>query len=105
MQYTLELAAVYCELRIVITGIETTRFTPEFLAKSIGVDQFSGANANAIERLKETQFSQLLDRVWECVNTDTEFTNAARLLEYLTLNADGMQAQRRCKSPDPPAND
>src|SRR5262249_16214827 len=74
MEHTQKLATVYGKLRIVITGIETTRFTPEFLAESIGVDQLSGANSDAIERLKETEFSQFLDRVWERVNTDTEFT-------------------------------
>src|SRR5262245_12883392 len=46
MEHTLELATVYGKLWVVITGIETTRFTPEFLAEPIGVDQLSGANSH-----------------------------------------------------------
>ena len=67
MQHTLELATVYRKLRIVITGIETARFPPEFLAESTGVDQLSCANSDAIERLKQTEFSQFLDGVRERV--------------------------------------
>src|SRR5260370_26623949 len=60
MEHTLKLATVNGKLRIVITGIETTRFTPKLLAESIGIDQLSGANCNTIQRFKEPEFSQFL---------------------------------------------
>src|SRR5215510_949212 len=105
IEHPLQRATMDGKLRIIIACIETTRFAPEFLAEAVGVDQLSGANRDAIERLQETEFCQFLDRVWEHVDADAEFTNAARLLEHLTLNADGVQTQRRRKPTDTPTND
>src|SRR5262249_22704633 len=105
IEHPLQLATMDGKLRIVITRIEAPRFAPEFLTEAVGVDQLSGANRDAIERLQETEFCQFLDRVWERVDADAELTNAARLLEHLTLNADGVQTQRRRKPTDTPTND
>jgi hypothetical protein len=105
IEHPLELATVDGKLRIVIAGVETTRFAPEFLAEAVGVNQLRGAYSNAIERVQKTEICEFLDRVWEHIDADAEFTNAARLLEHLAFNADGVQAQRRRKPADTPAND
>src|SRR5512145_3483224 len=83
IEHPLELTTVDGKLRIVIARLETTRFAPEFLAKTVGIDQLRGANSDTIERVKETEFCEFLDRVWEHVHADAEFTNAARPLEHL----------------------
>src|SRR6266508_1127891 len=83
IEHPLQLTTMDGQLRIIIARIETTRFAPEFLAESVGVDQLIGANSDAIERVEETEFCKFFDRVWERVNTDAEFMNAARLLEHL----------------------
>jgi hypothetical protein len=101
----LQRATVDGKLRIVIARIETTRFAPDLLAEAVGVDRLSGANRDAIKCVKQTEFCEFLDRVWEHVDTDAEFTNTARLLEYRAFNADGVQAQRRREPAYTPAND
>src|SRR5215510_2167107 len=90
IEYPLQLATVNRKLRIVVAGIETTWFAPDLLAESIGVDQLIGANRDAVECVKQTEFCEFLNRVWEHVHTHAEFTNAARLLEYLALDTHGM---------------
>jgi hypothetical protein len=90
IEYLLQLAPVNGKLRIGIARIATTQFAPELLSESVGVEQPIGANRDAIECVKETEFCQFFNRVWERVNTNAEFTYAARLLEHLALNADGV---------------
>src|SRR5215207_2891719 len=50
IEHRLQLATMDGKLRVVIAGIETTRFVPELLAESVGVDQLRGANSDAIKR-------------------------------------------------------
>src|SRR6266545_3439125 len=63
IEHPLQLPTMDGKLRIGIARIETTRFAPEFLAESVGVDQLIGANSDAIERVEETDFCEFLDRV------------------------------------------
>ena len=92
------------KLRIVIARLETTPFAPEILAESVGVDQLISTNSDAIERVQETEFGKFLDRVWECVHADAEFTNAA------TARIPRTRCRRRAgsapsKPADTPSND
>src|SRR5215831_6718567 len=105
IEHPLQLPTMDGKLRIIIAGVETTWFAPEFLAEAVGVDQLIGANSDAIKRVQETQLCEFLDRVWERIHADAEFTNATRLLEHLALDADGVQAERRRKPTNTPAND
>src|SRR5262245_31692734 len=70
IEHPLQLATMDGKLRIIITSLETARFTPEFLAEAVGVDQLRGANRDAIERLQEAEICQFLNRVWERVDAD-----------------------------------
>jgi hypothetical protein len=105
IEHPLELATVNGKLWIVIARVETPWFAPECLAESVGVNQLRGANSDTIKRVKKTEFRKFLDRVWERIDADAEFTNATRLLEHLALDADGVQAERRRKPTNTPAND
>src|SRR5215203_3532407 len=73
IEHLLQLAPVNGKLRIGIARIATTQFAPEILAESVGVDQLIGANRDAIECVKETEFCEFLNGVWKRINADAEF--------------------------------
>src|SRR5256885_8945524 len=51
----LQLPTMDRELGVVITRVDPAWFAPDLLAESIGVDQLSRANSDAIERIQETE--------------------------------------------------
>ena len=93
------------ELRGIETGIGAARLAPYHLAEAVGVDQFAGADARAIERRQQAQRGKLLDRVRQRIDADAQFAQLADLFEHRAGDADLVQRERRCQSADPAAYD
>src|SRR5262245_25012757 len=77
IDHPLQRAPLDARPRIHIAWLDTRRFPPDVPAEAVRVDQLSGANRHAIERLQETEVCQCLDPVWERVDANAKFTKAA----------------------------
>jgi hypothetical protein len=105
VEHALEHAAMDRELRIRVPRVETAGLAPDRLAEPVGVDQLRGADADLVEGFQQAQRRQLLDGMGQHVEADAELPDAARLLEHLALDPDGVQAQRRRQPADPGPDD
>src|SRR5262249_25769673 len=105
MDHALHPAAMDRKLRQIITGIHPARLAPDLLAEAIGIEQLVSADRDRIEPLQQSQCSELLDRMRQRIDSDTELADLVGLLEDLALDAARMQHQRGGEPADSAACD
>ena len=105
VQHGVQLAAVDGELRRVVAGVGAAEFGPDGLAEAVGVDQFAGADAGAVQRGQQAEGCEFLDRVGERVDSDAEFADFADLLEDFGLDAGLVEGQGCGEAADAAADD
>jgi hypothetical protein len=71
------------------------------LTEPVGVDQLGRANCDPVQRVKEIETREFLDRVREPADADAELANTARLLEHHALDAAACRLNAVASPPSP----
>jgi len=93
------------KLRIFETGIGAARLAPDLLADAVHVKQFVGSNSDLVEPRKQPELRQLLDRMRQRVDADTQLAHAVGLLENFAIDPTRMQHEGRCQPPNAATDD
>src|SRR5438105_3253367 len=105
VDHALQPPAMDGELRHVMAGLDAARLAPYFLAVTVEIIQFTGADGDCVERIEQPEACQFADRMRQRVDADAEFADRLGLLEQLASNASRAQHQRRGEPSDAAADD
>src|SRR5262245_44467199 len=95
IDYGLQLPAMDRELWDLIAGVKATRFAPNLLTKTVGVDEFEGSDTGGVQRIEQAEQCQFFDGVRKGIDAHAEFANNVSLLIELAIHASGVQHQGR----------
>src|SRR5215469_10369102 len=90
---------------ILAKGAEAMPGMDAMLAEAIGIEQLVSADRDRIESLQKPERGELLDRMRQRIDADTEFADLLGLLEHLALDAARVQHQRGGQPANPAACD
>jgi hypothetical protein len=104
-QDLMQRAAVDRELRPFITGVQPARLAPDRFAVLGEISKFSGAHAERVKLIQQTQLDQFAHRMRQHVDADAERLQRGDAFEYFGRHADLMQAERQRQPADAAAGD